>query len=118
MELLLILGRPDTAVIIFDPAIVNPFRGPKGITPEPSELPSYFEPQDSIPKVSQVINEMKANPNNASDILQRRLLVGLSHSDKKGMYSAFHEYCIYYRGYTHPDTIRMAYMSVDFRGCV
>lgn len=111
-EFTLSLVHLDTAVIIFDPVIVEPFHGPPDVTPEPPDFQDNFESQESIPKVFQVVDEMNAHPDRASNILQRHLLVGLSDFDKKGTYSRFHEYAIFMHGYNDPRAILMAYMCV------
>lgn len=43
---------------------------------------------------------------------QRYLLGAIRDTSVVGKYSIFHDNAIYSLGYTHPETIRLAYMSV------
>ncbi|GJE86474.1 RNA dependent RNA polymerase [Phanerochaete sordida] len=99
----------DVATCIFNSSIVNHFVQP-AFTAEPTNfLRDYFEPQDRIPTVASVVQEMASRPADAALILRRHLLIGLTES-KTGKYSMYNENAMYRYGYGHPDTIRLGYM--------
>lgn len=71
-----------------------------------------FEPTTSIRRVADVKGTLdRSSPSQAHLKLQKCLLSGLSDS-KVGLYSRFHEIAIYWYGYDHPKTIRIADMYV------
>ncbi|KAI0341433.1 hypothetical protein BDW22DRAFT_303425 [Trametopsis cervina] len=80
----------DTAVCVFDPALVGAFK-PSRMVREPHGLMDNFEPLDKVPTIASV------------------LLTGLAET-RMGLYSMFHENAIYEFGYGHPKTVRNAFM--------
>ncbi|KAF7790007.1 hypothetical protein EIP86_000955 [Pleurotus ostreatoroseus] len=100
----------DTGVCVYDPSIVNAFHQPP-LTPEPPGfLDKYFQSSGTILRVTRIIADI-ASPSHgtASRTLQKHLLQGLCDSPV-GLYSMYHENCIYRLGYDHADTIRIAHM--------
>jgi RNA-dependent RNA polymerase len=101
----------DVGVCIFEPKIVDAFRTPPVTAEPPSFLARFFEPQDKIPTVAAMIEEMRSSQEEAENILRRHLLIGLTDS-KVGRCSMLHDIAMYMFGYDHEDTIRLAYMFV------
>ncbi|EKM56512.1 uncharacterized protein PHACADRAFT_118286 [Phanerochaete carnosa HHB-10118-sp] len=89
----------DVATCIFDPQIVGDFRQPVFTAEPPNFLEKYFESQDKIPTVASVVRMMSDRPADASRILRRHLLIGLTES-KTGKYSWYNENAMYRYGFT------------------
>lgn len=107
----------DTAVCIFDPTIVQAFRQP-AVTLEPPNFKDNFESHEardgedaeSAKTMTEVFAHLeKANDASKTRLLQWYLLAGLV-DFKVGLYSGFHEKCIWLHGYDHPDTNLIAWL--------
>lgn len=100
----------DTGVCVFDQEIVSAFNEPEHTSEPAGFTDSYFLSAGTILNVSQIIDDIKASfPGRAELELQKHLLQGLCDSPV-GLYSIYHEKCIYKLGYDHADTIRIGHM--------
>lgn len=102
----------DTMEVFWDPSIVNDFK-----SPDPSKF--AVEPpavKQCLLKNSETVREyLDRLPADASDdfkmySLQTYLLGALQDKSLVGQYSTWWENSTYYNGYSHPETIFLAYM--------
>ncbi|GJE89654.1 RNA dependent RNA polymerase-domain-containing protein [Phanerochaete sordida] len=100
----------DTAVCIWDPVLVVPFRNAKLVLVPPGFKEANFQPEGEIVTVAQ-LEELMLSSEKAgrSTILQRHLVSGVSVS-RTSMYSRFHDFAMYMFGYGHENTQRIALM--------
>ena len=102
------LVSTDTAVCVFDEALVSAFQQPDTVR-EPPDLMQNFEPLDDVPTVASVVTQMRNQSWKRELILHDHLLTGMAES-KTGLYSKYHDNSVYELGYNHPTTIRNAFM--------
>ncbi|CAK5272930.1 unnamed protein product [Mycena citricolor] len=99
----------DTAVVIWDKSIVEPFRNaPERFSVEPRELAANFQRNDTS------VSTFNINFSGTSEAekvfeLQSYLLGSLRNPSMIGRYSTFHDSSIVLNGYDHPETIMLAY---------
>ncbi|KAI6113975.1 hypothetical protein EV401DRAFT_2102026, partial [Pisolithus croceorrhizus] len=74
----------------------------------PFDLPSNFNRNSCA--VSDLVKEYELHPSVAEARIQSFLLGGLQLNTQVGMYSNFHDVATYTLGYSHTETIRLAYM--------
>jgi RNA-dependent RNA polymerase len=100
----------DTAQIIWQPEIVEPFRNadPKYAT-APKEIAADTKKED-LPLRS--FTDRKLSPEECVKELTPYLLAGLKDTSLVGVYSNWHIMATYRNGYTHEETIRLAWMCV------
>ncbi|KAL0949476.1 hypothetical protein HGRIS_009529 [Hohenbuehelia grisea] len=100
----------DKGLLIWDPELVNPFcNADLKYSEEPPDISVNFSRHNE--KVSDFLEEHAGD--SESDLtaaLQRYLLGALRDASIVGMYSNFHDVCVYEKGYEHPESIRLAYM--------
>ena len=100
----------DKGLVIFQPEVVEAFKEPPlHYSETPKNIKEYFKP-DNEKGV-----EFLARFNHLDEAakiyeLQEHLLTAIRDTSVVGKYSKFHDNAIYTLGYTHPETIRLAYM--------
>ena len=100
----------DKGLVIFQPEVVEAFKEPPlHYSEPPSGIKSYFKRENEevatfLTKVAHLDDTAKIYK------LQEYLLGAVRDTSVVGKYSKFHETAIYTLGYTHPETIRLAYM--------
>lgn len=102
----------DKGIFIWQPELVNPFRNaPLRHADPPTNIMSYFSRENEEVGAFQnkVLNTSKENQIRQ---LQNALLGAVRTDSVVGKYSTYHDIAIYTLGYAHPETIRLAYMSV------
>ena len=108
----MLISSADTAVCIWDPALVKPFGNAKLVIVPPDFKKDNFQPEGEIVMVEQLEELMLASKKaERSTILQRHLVSGVSVS-RTGLYSMFHDIAMYKYGYDHENTLRIALMYV------
>ncbi|KAF9244585.1 RNA dependent RNA polymerase-domain-containing protein [Melanogaster broomeanus] len=99
----------DKAIAIWQPEIVNGFKSPPlHYSVPPATLMENFK--KDITSAAAFLERYSGGLQAAIPDLQAFLLAGLQDTTQVGKYSNFHDVAIYTRGYSHPDTIRLAYM--------
>lgn len=100
----------DKGLITNQPELVIPFiNAPLHFSEPPPDMQKYFEREnEAVPafleRTSVLSDDAKINER------QQYLLGSIRDMSVVGKYSNFHEAAIYTLGYTHPETIRLAYM--------
>ncbi|KAJ7170306.1 RNA dependent RNA polymerase-domain-containing protein [Mycena crocata] len=100
----------DKALLIWDPEFVNTFHSaPAHFSVEPESI------ADSFCKINESVKmfcerTIHSSPEEQIQEMQHYLLGSLHDVTKVGKYSNWHLNAIYSLGYTHPETIRLAYM--------
>lgn len=100
----------DKGLVIFQPELVEAFNeSPLHYSEPPPNIKSYFKRENE--EVTTFLARV-APLDDASKIykLQEYLLGAIRDTSVVGKYSNFHEHAIYTLGYTHQETIRLAYM--------
>ncbi|KAJ7590902.1 RNA dependent RNA polymerase-domain-containing protein [Mycena floridula] len=99
----------DTGQLIYDPAIVEPFRNSdlKFATP-PENIMDNFE-TTTKETIADLVKSIK-DPRLLASELQAQLLSSATEMSQVGQYSNMHEVASYKVGYDHPKTIRLAYL--------
>lgn len=102
----------DTAIVIWTPDIVKPFKNADvKYSIEPEGLDRCFSRENE--KVDAFLERTASHsPEEKVSAMQQYLLGGLSDPSTKGTYSIMHDNAIYSLGYKHPRTIRLAYKWV------
>jgi RNA-dependent RNA polymerase len=105
----------DKGLVIFQPEVVEAFKEPPlHYSEPPPDIKLYFkrENEEAATFLANV-----APLNDAAKIyrLQEHLLGAIRDSSVVGKYSIFHDTATYTLGYTHPETIRLAYMYGNCR---
>jgi RNA-dependent RNA polymerase len=99
----------DKAVAIWQPEIVTTFQSaPLHYSIPPPTLMENFKKDTS--SAADFLNCHSHDLQSATPDLQAFLLAGLQDTSSVGKYSNFHDVAIYTLGYSHEDTIRLAYM--------
>lgn len=99
----------DKAIAIWEPAIVTSFKNaPLCHSLPPEDLLSNFN-KDSC-AVADLVQEHGLHPSMVEARIQSFLLGGLQSNTQVGRYSNFHDVAVYTLGYSHMETIRLAYM--------
>ena len=105
----------DKGLVIFQPEVVEAFKEPPldGSKPPPDFDEKYFKRDNE--QVVEFLNRVSPL-DDAAEIyeLQEHLLTAVRDTSVVGKYSKFHDNAIYTLGYTHPETIRLAHMYVEF----
>ncbi|EKM61658.1 uncharacterized protein PHACADRAFT_135496 [Phanerochaete carnosa HHB-10118-sp] len=103
----------DTAVCIWDPALVKPFTNAELVTVPDGFKEENFEPEDEIVAVQTLWEDIdparRSDAQERSVILQRHLVSGVSAS-RTGLYSKYHDLAMFMFGYAHEQTQRIALM--------
>lgn len=105
------VSTTDELILILNKLIVDSFKN-QPLTAMPSGLmDSDFEREvESVPDFcSRALNLAEKASQGA---FQEVLLLNLNVS-QVGLYSTFHENAIWKHGYSHPETVRLAYMQVS-----
>jgi RNA-dependent RNA polymerase len=100
----------DTAQIIWQPEIVQPFRNS-----DPKYASSPEGIMDDLQKGNKPMKnflDRKLKPDKIAEELTPFLLGGLQDTSLVGTYSNWHLISTYRNGYDHPETIRLAWMWV------
>jgi RNA-dependent RNA polymerase len=110
----LILHRPeftgckDKAIVNWEPSIVEQFRAPRVV-----DQPDDFEEQYFEKHVESVLSFhsriARSTPEEAHKSFLRAILRSLE-DDNIAKYSTYHKCAAYSKGYSHPETIRLAHM--------
>ncbi|KAJ7608107.1 RNA dependent RNA polymerase-domain-containing protein [Mycena polygramma] len=100
----------DKGLLIWHPSLVEPFtNAPTGYSEEPPSVSAGFLTENET--VEEFLERTKlASEEEKISNMQDYLLGGLSGSPVVGKYSNWHLNAVYSLGYTHPETIRLAYM--------
>lgn len=106
----------DKGLVIFQPEIVETFKeAPLHYSEPPPDIKKYFQRENV--EVVEFLSKV-AHLDDAAKIykLQEYLLgAGTADSTVVGKYSCFHDVATYTLGYTHHETIRLAYMYGNCR---
>lgn len=105
----------DKGLVIFQPEVVEAFKeSPLHYSEPPADIKSYFKRENE--EVVAFLRRV-ASLDEASKIykLQEYLLGAVRDTSVVGKYSNFHDVATYTLGYTHPETIRLAYMYGNLR---
>ena len=97
----------DTVVVNWAPSVVEGFK-PPNVVDKPDDLESNFEKHIEHVKTFCVHHQ-----NSELDKVQKLFLTALLRSldnEHVGKYSNFHTFAAYTKGYSDPETIRLAYM--------
>ena len=100
----------DKGLVIFQPEVVEAFKEPPlHYSEPPPDIKSYFKRENEevvtfLAKVAPLDDAGKIYK------LQEYLLGAIRDTSVVGKYSIFHETATYTLGYTHRETIRLAYM--------
>lgn len=99
----------DTAIVIWTPDIVEPFRNAdEKYSIEPEGLDKCFSLDNE--RVDAFLQRVTSHsPEEKVFHMQQFLLGSLCDPSTKGLYSTMHDNAIYNLGYKHPRTIRLAY---------
>ncbi|THH18623.1 hypothetical protein EW146_g2394 [Bondarzewia mesenterica] len=98
----------DTAMVTWDPSIVEPFRNSSFIPAPVDFINTNFDRQiETVEAFARRISNV--SPDIAHREMIKVLLGGLTNSEI-GRYSTFHDNAVYACGYTHPKAVRLAYM--------
>ncbi|KAI0249507.1 RNA dependent RNA polymerase-domain-containing protein [Lactifluus subvellereus] len=103
-----LLAGGDKAIVNWEPSIVEQFVPPQ-VVDKPGDLEEqYFE--EHVESVTSFHSHLaRSIPDKAHKLFLRAVLRSLEDGNV-GKYSRFHAYAAYTKGYSHPDTIRLAYM--------
>lgn len=104
----------DTAVCIWDPAVVEPFRNAALVQVPDGFMEENFEPEDDIVTVTAFMEKLQvctegSGPDSTTAVIQRHMLAGLV-SSKVGLASHWHEITMYTYGYGDRITETMAHL--------
>ena len=105
----------DKGLVIFQPEVVEAFKeSPLHYSEPPPDIKSYFKRENEevvafLARVASLDDTSKIHK------LQEYLLGAIRDTSVVGKYSNFHETATYTLGYTHKETIRLAYMYGNFR---
>lgn len=104
----------DTAIVIWTPDIVEPFRNAdEKYSIEPEGLDKCFSLDNE--RVDAFLQRVTSHsPEEKVFHMQQFLLGSLCDPSTKGLYSTMHDNAIYNLGYKHPRTIRLAYKWVCY----
>jgi hypothetical protein len=99
----------DTAIVIWTPDIVRPFKNAdEKYSIEPEGLDRCFSRDNE--KVDAFLERTASHsPEEKVSAMQKYLLGSLCDTSITGIYSTMHDNAIYNLGYKHPRTIRLAY---------
>jgi RNA-dependent RNA polymerase len=90
------------------PSIVEQYKNSEIV-----KKPDGFEERNlkgTVEKVKSFEDRLsQPTPNGDHKFFMEAMLQGLGNS-KLGRYSRYHEYATYTKGYSHPETVRLAYM--------
>lgn len=96
----------DTVMVNWAPSIVEQYRNSKIV-----DKPDGFEERNfkgTVEKVKSFVDRL-SEPTGDHRFFLEAMLHGLGNS-KVGKYSRYHEYATYTKGYSDPETVRLAYM--------
>ena len=103
----------DKGILTWQPELVAPFKNaPLKYSNPPANIDSYFSRENEEVKTFQH-KIATISVHNKIRQLQHHLLGAVRDTSIVGKYSGFHEMAIYTLGYSHQETIRLAYMC-DF----
>ena len=96
-------------MLTWKPEIVSAFQQPH-LTPEPQDfLSENFDKQiKHVDAFSTKISSMEESK--AEQEMRDVFVESLVYESKTGIYSNLHNVSLYERGYTHPETVRLAFM--------
>ena len=98
----------DTVMVNWAPSIVEQYKNP-GIV----NKPDGFEQSNfmgTVEKVTSFVDRLsQPTPQGDHKYFFEAMLQGLGNS-KLGKYSKYHGFATYTKGYSHPETVRLAYM--------
>ncbi len=90
------------------PSVVEQYKNPEFV-----DKPDGFEAKNfkkTVEKVELFVDRLsQPTPHRDHKFFLEAVLHGLGNS-KVGTYSKYHEYATYTMGYSHPETVRLAYM--------
>lgn len=101
----------DTAVCIFNPAIVDAYELPEFNAVPDDFVTTNFESQSHTLQVSQLAEEIKNAKGREVEIIQDKLLSGFI-NNRVGMYSAYHDNAAYAYGLGSDRAVRLGHMYV------
>lgn len=109
ISILLTQRITDTAMLTWKQEIVSAFKQPE-LCPVPKEfLAENFDKQ--IEFVDSFKTKISTMEESAAEREMHRVFVdSLVNEAKTGIYSNFHNASLYERGYSHPETLRLAHM--------
>lgn len=100
----------DKGLVIFQPEVVEAFKEPPlHYSEPPSDIESYFKCENEKVATFRARTDPLDDVSKISE-LQEYLLRAIRDTSVVGKYSNFHVNATYTLGYTHPETIRLAYM--------
>ena len=105
----------DKGLVIFQPELVEAFKeSPLHYSEEPADIKKNFK-RENVEVVTFL--QKVAHLDDAAKIyrLQEYLLGAVRDTSVVGKYSTFHDVATYTLGYTHHETIRLAYMYGNCR---
>jgi hypothetical protein len=100
----------DTVMINWTPSVVEQFNQPNVV-----DKPDGLESKNFEGHIEHVSSFYTHHQNSTPDNVQRSFLTALLRSlddDHVGQYNNYYWYAAYTKGYSHPETIRLAYMWV------
>ena len=101
----------DELLVILDKLIVNSFKNQPLTAMPPGLMESDFEREvESVPNFCS--RALSLADKASQKAFQEVLLLNLNVS-QVGLYSTFHENATWKYGYSHPQTVRLAYMQVS-----
>ncbi|KAI0065260.1 hypothetical protein BV25DRAFT_1913873 [Artomyces pyxidatus] len=107
----------DKVLCIWHPSIVTPFRNAKPTFADPplGLDDSFLEVNEMMHEIIVDIAEREAESSSASELsttrlLQTALMKPLRDTSTVGVYSALHDNAVYTLGYSHTETVRLAWM--------
>jgi RNA-dependent RNA polymerase len=102
----------DTAVAIWQKTIVDNFQNaPDNLSVEPEDVDACFSRGNE--NAAGFLERTSRQPSNAQIHAYQSFLLGaLRETSLVGQYSNFHDNAIYKLGYSHPETIRLAFKLV------
>ena len=95
-------------MVNWTPSVVEQFNQPNVV-----DKPDDLEGNNFEKHIEHVSSFYTRNQNSTPDKIQKSFLTASLRSledDHVGQYSTYHWYAAYTKGYSHPETIRLAYM--------
>jgi hypothetical protein len=99
-------------MVNWDPSIVEKFKKPKVVDKPRGLEEKYFE--EHVERVTSFHHRHAySGPDKAQESLLSAMLRSLENANV-GTYNRYHAYAAYAKGYSDPETIRLAYMYAHF----